>query len=331
MQLDQKRTAEIVEGFQGKNIVIIGDLMLDEYLSGKVTRISPEAPVPIVEIDHEFIRLGGAANVALNLAALGCSPRLIGLCGEDAMAIKLLELLEESHIEGDGLVRSQTRPTTIKTRIIGDNQHIARVDKEITAYADESERKALKARIDLLLRSAEAVIIEDYNKGVLTPGVIEYTTQQCRLNDIPVFVDPKFTNFMLYKGVTLFKPNVKEAQQALARSFDNEEHVRDAGEALRKTLHAENILLTRGSRGMSLFEKNGDVTHIPTKARKVADVSGAGDTVIGTLTAAFCGGATMREASILANIAAGVVVEEVGIIPITRQGLLDAGTRYDEK
>ena len=322
MRLKKDRVSEIVDAFRGKKVLVIGDIMIDEYLSGKVTRLSPEAPVPIIEIEDENTRFGGAANVALNIKELGCIPILVGITGEDRHAEIFIELMETHGIES-GVIQSKKRPTTVKTRIIGDNQHIARVDRELVRYLSNDEQKLLMEKIEALLVQVDAVILEDYNKGVLSQVLIEFIIEKCNKKGIPVLVDPKFENFMQYKNVTFFKPNVKETQQALARNFNNDNDIEQAGFQLLKELNCESLLLTRGPNGLSLFEK-GEVTHIPTQARKVADVSGAGDTVISTLTAAHISGATNQEAAILANIAAGIVVEEVGIIPVTKDKLLAA-------
>ena len=320
MRLQKKRITEITENFSGKNVLVIGDIMIDEYLSGRVSRLSPEAPVPIVDIKDEMTRFGGAANVALNIKELGCNAVLVGIMGYDRHAEIFKTLMKDHKIES-GVLQSKTRPTTVKTRIIGDNQHIARVDREKISYVNDEEQESLKQSINSFFEKADAVILEDYNKGVLSKATIHYIIEQCNLKDIPVFVDPKFENFMEYKNVTVFKPNVKEAQQALARNFNSEKDVEEAGHQLLKKLNSNSILLTRGPKGLSLFEGN-EVTHIPTQARNVADVSGAGDTVISTLAAAYIAGASTREAAILANIAAGIVIEEVGIIPISRAKLL---------
>ena len=320
MRLQKKRIVEITENFSGKNVLVIGDIMIDEYLSGKVSRLSPEAPVPIIDIKDEVTRFGGAANVALNIKELGCNAVLVGIMGYDRHADIFKALMKDNNIES-GVLQSKTRPTTVKTRIIGDNQHIARVDREKISYVSDQEQESLKQSINASLEMVQAVILEDYNKGVLSREIIHYVIEQCNLKDIPVFVDPKFENFMEYKNVTVFKPNVKEAQQALARNFNSEKDVEKAGQQLLKKLNSDSILLTRGFKGLSLFEKN-KATHIPTQARNVADVSGAGDTVISTLAAAYIGGASLREAAILANIAAGIVIEEVGIIPISKDKLL---------
>jgi len=322
LQLSKARITKIIDAFKGKNVLVVGDIMIDEYLSGKVTRLSPEAPVPIIEIDDEITRFGGAANVALNIKELGCNPILVGVTGEDRHGEMFDSLMNIHHIES-GVIQSKTRPTTVKTRIIGDNQHIARVDREKVKYISTDEQKLIINKIETILDYTDAVILEDYNKGVLSKDLIHTVVKSSNDRQIPVFVDPKFDNFMEYKDVTVFKPNVKEAQQALARNFGSDKDVERAGYQLLEKLHCDYILLTRGPNGMSLFEK-GNVTHIPTQARKVADVSGAGDTVISTLAAARIGGANYLEAAILANVAAGIVVEEVGIIPISSEKLITA-------
>ncbi len=323
MKIDSNKIKQIVTAFSNKSVLIIGDIMIDEYLSGTVSRISPEAPVPVVEIDHETLRFGGAANVALNIKALGCEPLLVGLVGDDRMADKFFTLMGENELKYSGLIKSKNRPTTVKTRIIGDNQHIARVDKEIVKPANVDEQEDIKQRIESLLTMADGVILQDYNKGVLTNEIISFTINQCIAKGIHISVDPKFTNFMSYKNATIFKPNIIEAQQAVAKNFENETEVEEAGLELLKRLNAESVLLTRGKKGLSLFERDKHVIHIPTEARTVADVSGAGDTVISTVTAACLGGASKQEAAILANIAAGIVVEEVGIVPIQKTKLLE--------
>lgn len=322
MLLKNDRISEIIDLCAAKKVLIVGDIMVDEYLIGKVTRISPEAPVPIVEIKEQFIRFGGAANVALNIKELGCVPLLTGVIGKDNLGKSFLELMRNEQIDTSYLVESSDRPTTVKTRIIGDNQHITRVDRESQKYIKGSEEERVMHTIEQSIKKADAVILEDYNKGVLSKNIIRSTILKCREKGIPVAVDPKFTNFMEFKNVTFFKPNIKEAQQAMAKTFSNDEDLEKYGYKILTQLEAESLLLTRGSRGATLFEKNKKITHIPTLARKVADVSGAGDTVIATLTAAYLGGASKVEAAMIANKAAGIVVEEVGIVPITKEKLL---------
>lgn len=316
MKLTNSRKEEILEGFQKKTVVVIGDIMIDEYMSGIVERISPEAPVPIIEIDKEVMRFGGAANVAFNLQKLGVSARLIGVTGDDRMGKNLVGLMQENNMVTEFIVNSNERPTTVKTRIIGDNQHIARVDREVKEPITKHEESIIIEKIEQALLGASAVILEDYNKGVMTENVIRFAIAQCQKKNIPITVDPKFTNFLQYTGVTVFKPNELEIQKAMAVQFNSEEDVHRNGQKLLNDMALESLLLTRGAKGLSLFQNGKPVMHIPTLARKVADVSGAGDTVIATLTAGIIGGATKAEAAYLANIAAGLVVEEVGVVPI---------------
>jgi len=323
--LSGTNAAQIAQAFQNKNIVVIGDIMIDEYLTGTVRRISPEAPVPVVEIAGETQRLGGAANVALNIAGLGCRASIIGFLGADRMGDIGRALLRKRGIATDGLVVLDSRPTTVKTRIIGDNQHITRVDREIADYGNREFYQPLQERIREAVADADAVILEDYNKGTLSKGVIELTISECHKRQIPVAVDPKFINFLAYREVTIFKPNIIETATALARSIENsDEQVEKAGKDLLQSIRAENVLLTRGQSGLTLLQKSGEVLHIPTRARKVADVSGAGDTVISVMLAAVLGGASFKEAAWLANIAAGIVVEEIGIVPINVKKLLES-------
>jgi len=236
------------------------------------------------------------------------------------MGDKFIQLMAEHEISVDGLVVGN-RPTTLKTRIIGDNQHIARVDKEVKSYANQSEEKSLLDKISKLINRADALILEDYNKGVLTEAVIKHAINLANKKSIPIMVDPKFTNFLQYENVTVFKPNIIETEKAIAKSLETKLDIENAGIELLTKLNAESILLTRGSKGLSLFEPEG-ITNIPTLAKNVADVSGAGDTVISTVTAAILGGASLKEAAVLANKAAGIVVEEVGIVPIKKEKLI---------
>ncbi len=317
----KQRLEEIFEGFKNKKILVIGDLMVDEYLRGNVNRLSPEAPVPVVEIEQETYHLGGAANVSINLKTLGCHPITLGLVGNDRAGDILVNLIKEAGMVSDGIIVATDRPTTLKTRIIGDNQHIARVDREKVEYATGPLLDQLIKRSDELLSSVEAIVLEDYNKGVLAQPLINHVTQKAQELGKPILVDPKFVNFLEYRGVTVFKPNVKETVHALGKPLATDSDVEQAGQELLNLLQAECVLITRGGKGMSLIEKGPIFNHIPTRTRKVADVSGAGDTVISTMAAALSGGANFKEAATLANYAAGLVCEEVGIVPIQRNDL----------
>ena len=321
---DKIRLESIIGNFAGKKVMILGDLMLDEYLIGQVTRISPEAPVPVVEVNDQIIRFGGAANVALNILTLGCEPILAGVIGDDRESGLFTSLMQEHNMTLNGLLTLPSRPTTVKTRVIGHSQHITRVDRESKEYLSESEQKKMIEVIRTHVAAVDAVILQDYNKGVLTPEIIEFTISVANEHGKLVTVDPKFINFMNYKNVSLFKPNIKETEAALAVKINSERDLINSGERLLKELRAQSILITRGGDGMSLFEESGMIMHVPTRARKIADVSGAGDTVISTLTAALLGGADHREAATMANFAAGIVCEEIGIVPIDRDKLIKA-------
>jgi rfaE bifunctional protein kinase chain/domain len=321
VKFDPERLDIIFSGFSGKRIMIIGDLMIDEYLVGRVSRISPEAPVPVVEIAEETHRLGGAANVALNIASLGLEAVMVGVIGNDLAGRQLMQQFQINHLRTDGVIKLNDRPTTVKTRIIGDSQHIARVDKEQSTFISPKEEKKLSQIAGELLDSVDAVILEDYNKGVLTEKLISYVIDRTNEKKKIITVDPKFKNFLNYQNVTLFKPNIKETEQALAIRVTSEQDFLKAGETLMKKLRAKSVLITRGADGMSLFEENGRVTHVESRVRNVADVSGAGDTVISTLTAALAAGSTIQEAASIANYAAGIVCEYVGIVPIENKKL----------
>ena len=322
--ITRKRLEKIFKTLQGKRILVIGDIMLDEYLVGSVTRISPEAPVPIIEIEEQHLNLGGAANVALNVSNLGCIPVLVGLIGTDAMGAAFKKLMHHKNLEVSAVIQHKSRPTTVKTRIIGHTQHIARVDREVNENIDENDEERVYRQLKKHLPQCSAVIFQDYNKGVLTPQLIERSINLARKHHLLITVDPKFHNFLNYKNVTVFKPNIKEAEEALAVKIRSAYDLRNACQKLMQKLTPDCLLLTRGASGMSLMEGRGEMIHIPTRVRKVADVSGAGDTVISTLTAALNGGASYAEAATIANYAAGIVCEEVGIVPIEKQKLIKA-------
>ncbi len=309
---------------QGKRIAVIGDYMLDRYFWGTVTRISPEAPVPIVEIERETDQLGGAANVANNLAALGLEAYPIGVVGEDATGVRLVSLMRENGFKSGGIFVDPARPTTIKTRVIAHDQHVVRTDRESRADLSAPLQESILRYLQELMPSLAGLIIEDYNKGMIAQPLLLRLIQLAKAHDCPVTVDPKFNHFFDYHGVTVFKPNRKETEAVLGMKLQTPEEIKHAGEQLLQKLEAQNILITLGAQGMALFEKNGRVHRIPTRALRVHDVSGAGDTVIATLTAAMAAGADIVEAATLANYAAGVVVGEVGAVPIDKQKLIAA-------
>ena len=316
LNISKYELLNLKDSFQGKKIAVIGDMMLDAYFWGDVKRISPEAPVPVVEIENEFFRFGGAANVALNILKLGAIPFPLGVIGNDQYGKLFNELLSKDDITSEGIIVDETRPTTIKTRVIAENQHIVRIDRENKSYVSpEIENKivsVLKNEIDNL----DAIILQDYNKGVLTKRLINEIIRLANGHNKIITVDPKFDNFLEYKNVTVFKPNKRETENIFGIRIQSEEDILNAGERLLKNLNSKYVLLTLGEEGVALFEKNNSVKRIPTKARKVADVSGAGDTVISTLTVALAANADVYTAAYLANYAGGLVCEEVGIVPI---------------
>lgn len=304
--------------------------MVDRYFWGSVNRISPEAPVPVVEVESESTRLGGAANVANNIASLGAIPVMIGVVGNDNAGQLLQGILKDLGFSNSGIIVDPSRPTTIKTRVIAHDQHVVRIDQEvkndISPAIQEKILDALRHEID----AVDGIILQDYNKGVIVAPLIHEIVSLARKRSKTATADPKFNNFFEYKHVTVFKPNRKETEEALGKRLSGTASIEQAGREILKRLEAENVLLTLGEQGMSLFEKSGPVTHVSTQAQKVSDVSGAGDTVISTLTLALVAGATIREASGLANYAGGVVVGEVGIVPIGKQALHAAVMRNNQ-
>ncbi|NLH62509.1 MAG: D-glycero-beta-D-manno-heptose-7-phosphate kinase [Ignavibacteriales bacterium] len=321
IKMTLRRLLSLEKNFAGKKIAVIGDMMLDSYYWGGVKRISPEAPVPVVEVENEFNRFGGAANVALNIAKLGGIPYPVGVIGYDNDGSIFSSLLEEEKINSAGLITDDKRPTTAKTRVIAQNQHVLRIDKESKEYIDEGTEKKLFNYFESIASEIDGIILQDYNKGVLTPTLIKKIISLARKKDILITVDPKFNNFFEYKNVTVFKPNRKEASDVLGLKIKSSEDIKHAGKKLLGKLHAEYILLTLGEEGIAVFEKDKEEKRMPTKAIKVADVSGAGDTVISTLTMSLAAGANILESCYLANYAAGIVCGEVGIVPIEKSKL----------
>ena len=318
-----KKLNSLKNKFIGKRIAVIGDLMLDAYFWGGVSRISPEAPVPVVEVDEELFRFGGAMNVAYNILTLGGIPFPIGVIGNDNDGKILLRLMKNAGIDAKGIILDNKRPTTTKTRVIADKQHIVRIDKEKTNSIPSSlEKKILKLFLKEI-KKIDAVIIKDYNKGVLTTNLIEQIISIANKNKIIVTVDPKFANFFSYKNVTVFKPNRKEIEDAFGIRLKTEQDITEAGNKLLDRLNCKYVLLTLGEKGIVLFEKSKPERKVSTKARKVADVSGAGDTVISTLTMALAAKAEIFDAAYLANYAGGLVCQEVGIVPIELEKLFN--------
>jgi rfaE bifunctional protein kinase chain/domain len=318
-----KRLSTLKSHFKGLKIAIVGDMMLDCYFWGEVKRISPEAPVPVVEVGNEFYRFGGAANVALNILKLGGIPFPVGVIGYDNYGTIFKSLVTEAGISEEGVIIDEERPTTAKTRVIADSQHVVRIDKESKDYLSKKNQSKVIEYIEKNIKNFDGIILQDYNKGVLTTSLIESIIQLANRNKVLITVDPKFNNFFHYKNVTVFKPNRKEAEDVLGIKIRTEEDIETAGKRILEKINAKYVLLTLGEDGIAVFEKGKGPQKMETKARKVADVSGAGDTVISTLTMALSAGADILEASYLANYAGGIVCGEVGIIPIELDKLFD--------
>lgn len=324
MTVSEERGLAIIDSLGGHEIAVVGDLMLDEYLWGAVDRISPEAPVPVVSLSGESSTPGGAANVAGNILGLGDKPLLVGVVGNDNYAAIIDWLLKEKGIDTAGVITDPQRPTTVKTRIIAHNQQVVRADREVKRdIAPELEGQIMTLLADRV-KSLKGLIISDYGKGVITVNLLEKLIAFCLKNQIFIAVDPKDTNFPRYKRVSVITPNHHEAGFAYGLRIVDEETLFMVGKGLLKRLEAESILITRGEKGMALFTADGEVKLIPTVARKVFDVTGAGDTVIASFVSAVVAGATLEEATVISNQAAGVVVGEVGTAVIGKAALREA-------
>ncbi len=321
--MTHKRLLELKSSFKNFNVAIIGDMMLDGYLWGDVKRISPEAPVPIVEIDNEFFRFGGAANVALNITKLGGNAMPFGLLGKDDNASIFKDLVNKANMSGDFLINDASRPTTTKTRVISADQQIVRIDKESKEKISEELEQTLFDSLKNNINSIDAIILEDYNKGVLSENLIYKIIELANKENKVITVDPKFENFFNFKNVTVFKPNLKETEDSFGRKINSKPDIEKIGFELLKKINSKYILLTLGADGMAIFESGKQMEIIPTKARKVLDVSGAGDTVISTLTISLLAGASISEATNLANYAGGLVCEDAGVVPIEKEKLFN--------
>jgi D-glycero-beta-D-manno-heptose-7-phosphate kinase len=314
---------QLFEDFSRRKILVLGDVMIDAYLEGKVNRMSPEAPVPIVSFTSQEQRLGGAANVALNLLSLGASVTICSVIGDDNNGKDLQDLMRKQSISTEGLVLSPNRKTTVKTRVIGNNQQLLRVDNEQTNDILISEEDELVAKINELLKSNfDAIIFEDYNKGVLTESLIERVISLAKKYNVVTTVDPKQKNFYAFKGVTLFKPNLKELRDGVKRMVDvnDKQDFEAAVHEMNHELKAENVFVTLSEHGV--FIQNSSTKHyIPAHIRTIADVSGAGDTVISVATLCLLAGQPIEEIAAIANLAGGLVCERVGVVAIDKSQL----------
>jgi D-beta-D-heptose 7-phosphate kinase/D-beta-D-heptose 1-phosphate adenosyltransferase len=321
MPLNKQRITELTNSIGRSRVLVLGDTMLDEYLLGTVARISPEAPVPVVDIDSTRRLLGGAANVAANIKALGDEPLLVGAVGDDDAANRIRTLLESKEISSDSLVVDKSRRTTIKTRVIAHSQQVVRADQETRHDLDAEIESQVYAKIEKASDDISAIIVSDYGKGMITQSLLQKVIDLCIKKNIFIAVDPKETRFSNYKRVSLITPNHHEAGFAYGRRIYTEEDLLDVGQGLLDRLDAKAILITRGAEGMSLFRREFEPTHIPTFARQVYDVTGAGDTVIAVYVSSVAAGADAVEAAIIANIGAGYTVAQVGTAAVTTEQL----------
>ncbi|MFZ1806549.1 MAG: bifunctional ADP-heptose synthase [Cyclobacteriaceae bacterium] len=317
-----KSLEEIFDAFNGLTVLVIGDIMLDSYIWGSVDRISPEAPVPIVRVKKRDFRLGGAANVALNVQALGAKPILCALIGDDDTGTKLVDCLDQQNMSKEGIVVSKNRPTTVKTRLIASHQHVVRVDEESDLELLGDEEVELLKQIQQLLEQCDAIIFEDYDKGVINASLIEKTVELAAKKNIPIIVDPKKRNFLSYKGVSLFKPNLKELREGLKLDIDasDESQVVKAVEKLRSILDA-GVMVTLSEHGVYI-DFQSEQKKYPAHKREIADVSGAGDTVVSIAGLCVALGLKPGLIAALSNLGGGLVCEHTGVVPIDKKELL---------
>jgi rfaE bifunctional protein kinase chain/domain len=324
---------EIFENFNDIKVCIIGDVMIDAYVWGKVERISPEAPVPVVQVSKQELRLGGAANVALNIQALGAIPVLCGVIGKDSSGQDFLKLLTEKNMSVDGMIESTKRPTTVKHRIIAGSQHLLRIDAETDKVISASERKKLIELVKQQAGDCKVIIFEDYDKGVLDKESIAEIIAFANEKNIPTIVDPKKRNFLHYEHATLFKPNLKELREGLKIDFDvaKPDELQLAVTKLKERLKVKGVLATLSERGVYI-DFDTEKYHLPAHIRTIADVSGAGDTVVSIAALGLALGLSPDLLASLANLGGGIVCEYTGVVPIPKERLLEeAKLAMDEK
>jgi len=321
---------KVFEQFRHLRVMVIGDVMVDAYIFGKVDRISPEAPVPVVTVEKRVNRLGGAANVALNLKSLGAEPVLCSVIGNDTKGREFRQLLAEADISGENVLTCNARITTTKFRVIGNRTQMLRVDEEVTEDLSDDDQSLLLGKISEILEKStiHAIAFQDYNKGVLTAELIHALIEKARAHHIPVAVDPKRKNFLQFYGADLFKPNLKELREGLGRDIriDDRKSLEDAAAYLHKELEITTVMVTLSEKGVFVSSQEPDgkiVRHfIPAHLRNISDVSGAGDTVISIAALGLACGLNPEEIAALANLAGGLVCEEVGVVPVNREKLL---------
>ncbi len=311
----------VLEGCRGRRVAVVGDIMLDRYIWGKVNRISPEAPVPVVSVERRSHSLGGSANVVNNLAGLGAVALPLGVVGVDSEADVVANLLREAGIETNGLIADDERPTTLKTRIIAHEQHVVRVDEEKTHAVRGQVRANLLGQLEEWLPTLDALIFQDYNKGVLTADLIAQIRQLAEKHGVYTAVDPKFENFSAYGPVNLFKPNQKEILEAMGESLKREDDLERIGRAFIARTGCRELVVTRGSKGMACFARDGELRSFPALRHAIVDVSGAGDTVIAALVLARIQGQHLFTAAQFAGLCAAVACSELGAVPVSHEAI----------
>lgn len=313
---------EIINSFNGTNILAIGDLMLDQYLYGTVTRISPEAPVPIVNIDREVCELGGAANAVNNINSLGGIVEAVGVIGKEDAGRTLLNLLKERNVITDGIILSDDRPTTVKTRVIGNGSHIVRLDKETIKTIDTETSKEIIEHVRNRIKKYDGILISDYDKGLITPYLLNKLIPLANSHDIPIVVNSKIENLTHYKNVSVIISDLYKASQVIGIKPINETSIRNIGQWMLTHLDCRGVLITRGKKGMSVFEKDGNVKHLSSAVKDVSDITGVEDAITGVMALAVANGSDITDAAIIANAAATVVLGKTGKYTISKEELL---------
>lgn len=321
LKYNSDKLTEYIDRFPDSEVLVIGDIILDEYIWGNVSRISPEAPVPVVEIEQETKRLGGAANVVNNIMALGGQSTLCGVVGNDDTGREIIDTINGMGLITDGIIMDPKRHTSIKTRVVAHNQQVVRFDRETRRSIDRDSIEQLLAFLKGRVEAIDAIIVADYGKGVISSELMKGLRDLVIDTDIIIAVDPKTDHFEYYKGIDIITPNHHEAGSFCRFEIVDKESLLRAGRQMLNDLDCGSVLITQGKDGMTLFEKEGDPCHIPTIARKVFDVSGAGDTVIGTMCLGLASGMDRKSAAIISNFAAGIVVGEVGTSVVTAEQL----------
>lgn len=326
LTIKPRRLVNIAKCFSKTKILVVGDVMLDEYIWGKVTRISPEAPVPIVNVHHQTLTPGGAANVVHNIYSLKAKAYLAGVIGDDLWGKDLIRLLQKNKVSTQGLIKNRNGNTILKTRIVAHSQQVVRIDREKDSMPRPKDMEKIVRFIKGVIKEIDGVIIEDYGKGLINQELVYYLVEICNKNKKLLVVDPKKGHFLDYTGVTALTPNLEEALAIAGLEYNGEylvEQVKDIGRYIMDKWEPKSVLITLGEHGMACFEKDKGPVFIPTMARDVYDVSGAGDTVVGVFTTALASGANIHEAAVLSNMAAGIVVGKVGTAVATREELLE--------